>query len=705
MQFKKESFWSLLSNNEIKNITIPIIQRAYTQGGRKGDKKIEEKGERFVKRLVEALTDKNKPITLDFIYGSNVKNKVYPLDGQQRLTTLFLLYWYIAQKEDKLSDAVTNLKKFTYETRQSSRYFCEHLCEYKVNNRSDKLSDTVKNQKWFMLSWENDPSICSMLEMLDKIDTLLKDETDVFWHILTTASEKECPIFFLYTSLEDLNLTDDLYVKMNARGLELTDFEKFKAPFNRKIDEECWDKDKECTETFAHKIDTDWTDLFWKYKDEAVNAEYKIDNKLTNFIAGTAINCYAQHLDIATNKEEENKIRKELSDNGKTKNVTDDAVKKERIEKRITCLFNNPDEVNPDDFPTKNAFDYLVKCLNIYSKNNYAELKPDVDLWKYCSDTLFKDIIQNEKIGWQNRAVFYAQTIYLLAGKYSDTTFNDWMRVVRNIVENSTIDSAQTFIAAVNLIQELSVGCSGIYKYLSKNTINTIISGHAQEQVKEEIEKAKIIDVNPDTKQAIHATEDTNFCKGKIDFAMYCIDYNIHDIKVPYPATFDENRLDKIRKVITDHLSDDDVTNDFRRAFLTIRNNNFYTYWISWLYAGGVESPKYRMLENTKDLKKYFALRGNSNCNIYNNNWDYLKELLNNLTTKTIDEIITAYMETPQYNWLPNWKKRIISTKNSINKSEKHYIAVSRDDSCCWLIPGKRVSNDANGKRSLKKIQ
>lgn len=419
MQFKKESFWSLLSNNEIKNITIPIIQRAYTQGGRKGDKKIEEKGERFVKRLVEALTDKNKPITLDFIYGSNVKNKVYPLDGQQRLTTLFLLYWYIAQKEDKLSDAVTNLKKFTYETRQSSRYFCEHLCEYKVNNRKDKLSDTIRDRKWFMLSWKNDPSICSMLEMLDKIDTLLKDETDVFWHILTTASEKECPIIFFYTSLEDLNLTDDLYVKMNARGLELTDFEKFKAPFNRKIDDEYWDKNKVITETFAHKIDTDWTDLFWMYRDK----DDSIDNGMINFFAETAINYYA----------------KELSEKGKTKNVTDDAVKKERIEKRMTCLFNNPSEVNPDDFPTRDAFDYLVNCLNTYSKSNYAELKPDVDLWKYCSDTLFKDIIQNEKTEWQNRAVFYAQTIYLLDGEYSNITFNDWMRVVRNIVENSTI--------------------------------------------------------------------------------------------------------------------------------------------------------------------------------------------------------------------------------------------------------------------------
>ncbi|MDR0864920.1 MAG: DUF262 domain-containing protein, partial [Candidatus Symbiothrix sp.] len=319
IQFKRESFWSLLSNNETKKVTIPIIQRAYTQGGRGNDKKIEEKGERFLKRLIEALTDESKPITLDFVYGSNVKNKVYPLDGQQRLTTLFLLHWYIAQKEDELSDAVITLKKFTYETRQSSRYFCEHLCEYKVAQRIDKLSSTIKNQKWFMLSWEDDPSISSMLGMLDKIDSSLKDQTETFWDKLSNSNETECPISFFYTSLEKLNLTDDLYVKMNARGLELTDFEKFKAPFNRKIDDEGWDKDKTMTERFAHKIDTDWTDLFWKYKGD----DGKIDNELINFFAGTAINYYAQSLEIADNKEETEKTRKELEEKGKTKTVTD----------------------------------------------------------------------------------------------------------------------------------------------------------------------------------------------------------------------------------------------------------------------------------------------------------------------------------------------------------------------------------------------
>ena len=93
MKFEKQSFWSLISRPDISSITIPIIQRAYTQGGRGDDEGIKEKGQQFISRLVAALH--GEPILLDFIYGSLSGGVMCPLDGQQRLTTLFLLHWYV----------------------------------------------------------------------------------------------------------------------------------------------------------------------------------------------------------------------------------------------------------------------------------------------------------------------------------------------------------------------------------------------------------------------------------------------------------------------------------------------------------------------------------------------------------------------------------------------------------------------------------
>ena len=72
---------------KLQKITIPIIQRDYAQGRRDPD--IDRVRSRFLDSLYRAVSD--EPITLDFVYGDIDENGVMtPLDGQQRLTTLFL---------------------------------------------------------------------------------------------------------------------------------------------------------------------------------------------------------------------------------------------------------------------------------------------------------------------------------------------------------------------------------------------------------------------------------------------------------------------------------------------------------------------------------------------------------------------------------------------------------------------------------------
>ena len=79
----------------LHKIIIPIIQRDYAQGRR--DPEIGRVRARFLDALHSAVT--GEPITLDFVYGDIDENGVMtPLDGQQRLTTLFLLHWYAARK-------------------------------------------------------------------------------------------------------------------------------------------------------------------------------------------------------------------------------------------------------------------------------------------------------------------------------------------------------------------------------------------------------------------------------------------------------------------------------------------------------------------------------------------------------------------------------------------------------------------------------
>lgn len=634
MKFDKQSFWSLVSRPDISSITIPIIQRAYTQGGRGDDEEIKEKGQLFISRLVAALH--GEPILLDFIYGSISGRVVCPLDGQQRLTTLFLLHWYVAQREGKLDAAVSaTLRKFNYETRVSARNFCRHLSECAIAPESMKttLSATIRNQRWFMLSWQADPSVESMLGMLDMIDAALAGDEARYWDALTDDVE-QCPVTFYFTSLQEMGLTDDLYIKMNARGLELTPFEKFKAAFNSKVDRCGWDAGKPVTETFAHKIDTTWTDLFWRFSDE----NHRIDDMMQCFIAAMAMDFYA----------------KSCKPEGR-----------EQTENRIQQLAGSAAVVSPDDF-TEDGYNYLAACLDAYAPHDVCD--HGVRLWEFGEPTMFKQLVYRGMTYWQY-VMLFAQTEFLLRvrnGSHGDTdkwsgAFADWMRVIRNIVYNSTIDSPATFVSAITLIGELAEGCGGIYPWLATHTVK---AGHAKEQVRQEILKAKIIVADDANRETIHATEDTAFCKGDIGFPLYCIGCDA-------PDNFDRGLLQKLCLIIESDLDPDkEVTDDMKRALLTVGNNDYYNVWGSWSYNFGC--AKRFLLRYNEELFNFIA---------DSEYWrPYLRDLLLQRMEMSYAEIADSYVIP---DGMPRWKTKLIKGKAKIDGAT--YILIPEDQSYCLL--------------------
>lgn len=86
------------------------------------------------------------------------------------------------------------------------------------------------------------------------------------WPRLTST---EAPaIVFRLLLLENFGLSDDLYVKMNARGKALTRFEVFKAEFERFVgeafgDERCATEPAMSWLSYvSRQFDTAWTDFF-----------------------------------------------------------------------------------------------------------------------------------------------------------------------------------------------------------------------------------------------------------------------------------------------------------------------------------------------------------------------------------------------------------------------------------------------------------
>jgi len=298
METSNKTFWELIDNNKIN---IPIIQRDYAQG------REEEyvKREKFLSEIYKYLTEpKSDILDLDFIYGRIKDDIFYPIDGQQRLTTLFLIHWYFSIKE-KVKDSGVILTKFAYDTRISSREFCKSIIIEQIDIPKEAFEDNfineIKNKHWFRNNWKNDPTIKAMLIMIQAIHEKFNQiDTGIIWDRL--INHRIITFQVLDLGAKGFELTDELYIKMNARGKQLTQFENFKANFIQFIDNNFKNKKLKhpikgnisYSGYFSYKIEKEWTDLFWAYRCNKTT----IDFEFNNYFEFVAQLCY-----FKTNKE------------------------------------------------------------------------------------------------------------------------------------------------------------------------------------------------------------------------------------------------------------------------------------------------------------------------------------------------------------------------------------------------------------------
>ena len=294
------------------NVQIPIIQRDYVQGRAMTDNE-KEKRDDFVKKLMCALLTGGMPYHLDFVYGGresfgnsetiSTDAPFLPLDGQQRLTTLFLLHWMLLQKNALAKGAneqeqltfnqrMKGLAKFTYKTRISSGRFCQKLIELRAESDCS-LTELIEKQYWYDHDMQSDPTVKAMMQMLSLMEAMLDTEpyrSQKLAMLTNLYDASEQRITFDILDMERYNLTDGLYVKMNARGKELTAFENWKASFINLIEQKYnihaantpFDLDdvqaflgildakrKGMKERFSYSMEHEWNDVFWKiaYKD------------------------------------------------------------------------------------------------------------------------------------------------------------------------------------------------------------------------------------------------------------------------------------------------------------------------------------------------------------------------------------------------------------------------------------------------------
>lgn len=243
-----------------RQIIIPDLQRDYCWGSSSNKKASGETGELvsdFIDNLFIQYGLKDKAaLNLGLIYGYEVPaDHIQLCDGQQRLTTLFLLLgmvnkytgkfrqYLISDFEYKHDDKEPYLK---YAIRESSLYFLSDLiCQFFISN-SNKVED-IKDADWYFADYSLDPSVKSMIEALEIIEKKL-DGKSTEW--LTDLGDWLVnKLTFLYFDMETRKNGEETFVIINTTGEPLSATQNLKplvlkADINKEIEDaaEKWEE-------------------------------------------------------------------------------------------------------------------------------------------------------------------------------------------------------------------------------------------------------------------------------------------------------------------------------------------------------------------------------------------------------------------------------------------------------------------------------
>lgn len=491
---RQHSFATLFSS--VDAVEIPIIQRDYAQGRKQSTDVLGG----FLASIHDVLSSEDeRRLDLDFIYGTfedGASRVLSLLDGQQRLTTLFLLHWYVAMCEGQLEDFKARWTKgghsrFTYATRPSSAEFFDALASAVVALPADGkqweggLSELLVDSNWFFLSWRSDPTVKSCLTALNSIAQTFGVTKGMYARLI---DEQQPRITFHFLDLERFGLTDDLYIKMNARGKPLTPFENFKAWLVGRVAPEPW------AGGFDLAMDQKWMDLFWRLASQKKNVA--VGQVVDDF--------YLRFMYVMAFFDACNQIERAYS------------APKQAVE-WIMMLRQARGYIPLRELESHGAFSPSTAQVASVVLDHFCDSASTADL-----ATLERALAPNSDyldlirlfcvIAWVNCSAVKSEPSGL------ERERSRWDRVTSNLLINHRIDDVYAAILAIKGVQALASHAGNMYESLSKATEPP--SGFSGEQAREEVRKARLIVEDP-TREALFIEAETHpYLQGKIGFLL-----------------------------------------------------------------------------------------------------------------------------------------------------------------------------------------
>ena len=224
-------------------IVIPDLQRDYCWGD---SAYIEQ--EKSQKELVSGfvgdylmISFKEKSSTdndlmLGLVYGYEEPLNCFNIcDGQQRITTLFLLLGMVNRYSDgEFNDFVISSTEMQddfephllYSIRESTLYFLSDLSLHFFIKNSIPCVSLIKKSNWYFDEYERDASVQSMLAALETIEKILVNEKAIdyksFGHFLLNNLK------MIYYDMENRARGEETYIVINTTGEPLSSTENIK---------------------------------------------------------------------------------------------------------------------------------------------------------------------------------------------------------------------------------------------------------------------------------------------------------------------------------------------------------------------------------------------------------------------------------------------------------------------------------------------
>lgn len=223
-----------------RKIIIPDFQRDYTWGDKVyGEKNDLDIVSGFLDTLFEEFKNdnKNKVLLGKIDVYENPKDHIYLTDGQQRLTTLYLIIGMLYKNtgEEVLKDCLISDYESShddkepylqYAIRESTVFFLRDLVNEFFISEKDLKVDDIKKQTWYFNEYNFDPSIFSMLSALKAIEKKFEKYQSILDSGFTEFIIHNVKI--QYYDVENRRHGEERFVIINTTGKGLTVSENVK---------------------------------------------------------------------------------------------------------------------------------------------------------------------------------------------------------------------------------------------------------------------------------------------------------------------------------------------------------------------------------------------------------------------------------------------------------------------------------------------